>query len=217
MFKNLILISIALCLSLISNAQVIVVDNNCDSILMDRKIQVVSVLESMFKANNQILGNDSIMHILTHTHYYVVPLYNLYCPSGMSLKQGSSIKVSKRMRPKLHVDYKPDTLFLDLHPNKLAWVFMVYDCYVLGYYHCSSQSVSKNGDFYVVKTIDTTSLKLGIFEYEIKDMQYLSRLDTCFAVYGYLDMAFYYQDVVLFLHRNNQVVGQINALDVFSH
>lgn len=204
-----------LCVCTITNAQIAVfISNPQDSLFETKKMTIVSKLNCMFETNNKLLGVDSIKQILKHTYYYTIPLLSIVNSNHNNVIKHKYIQGNKRNRSKLFIDYYSDTLELLPYPDRIAWVFMIYDNYLLGYYHFSSQNKEKKGDFYTVQTLVNTNLKLNIFEFPIKDKDYFAMSNNLFAIYGYLCSKFYYQDSVLFLHSNCHILKQINAFDL---
>ena len=217
MFKNIILILLLTYIPSITLSQVVLMnDNPKDTVYEARERQIISLLKYAFETNNRQLGHDSVENILNKTRYYTIPLYQI-----ADLKKHNAnghnglIKVKKRLRSMISIDYTPDTLHLKPHVNRIAWVLMIYEDYLLGYYHFSSQNSKKNGDFKVIQYIDNPNLKLGLYEFRINDDTFLQQCVNSFSIFGYLKSDYYYQDAVILTHSQYRIVKQTFFYDLF--
>lgn len=215
MYKFFILIFTLFCVCSYTEAQITdFLGNPNDSICENKKCEIVSKLNSIFKANNLLLGEDSIKQILSRTDYYMIPLFSIVDSNKANVGRPKWFKIKKQNCSNLFLDYDVDTMRLQPHTNRVAWIFMFYDKYLLGYYHFSSQNKLKNGDYYVLQTLKVPNLKRDIFELPLQDTLSVFLNSKSFAIYGYLSKKFYYQDTILFIHKNNRIIDSENILDL---
>ncbi len=217
MFKNIILILLLTYIPSITLSQVVLMnDNPKDTVYEARERQIISLLKYAFETNNHQLGHDSVENILNKTRYYTIPLYQIAdLKKHITNGHNGLIKVKKRLRSMISIDYNPDTLHLKPHVNRIAWVFMIYEDYLLGYYHFSSQNSAKNGDFKVIQYIDNPNLKLGLYEFRINDDAFLQQCINSFSIFGYLKSDCFYQDAVILTHSQYRIVKQTFFYDLF--